>query len=83
MDKRVVEAPKINRSRRLLQAHLELLCEGRKILHLKNVNLKDVVDWDAPRFWRKLRKKHGRDRVKLLGEEENKLKANCQRKQRK
>jgi hypothetical protein len=28
-----------------------------------------------------MRRKHGHDRVKLLGEEENNLKAHCQREQ--
>jgi hypothetical protein len=50
VDKDVVETPKKKRRFRLLQAHLECLYEGRKTLHLKNVNLKDVVYWDAPRF---------------------------------
>jgi len=43
MDKCVVEIPKKDRTRRLLQAHMHFLYEGRKTLHLKNVNLKDVV----------------------------------------
>jgi len=42
MDKGVVETPKKKSRRRFLQAHLELLYEGRKMLHLKSVNLKDV-----------------------------------------
>jgi hypothetical protein len=50
MDKGVVEIPKKKRGRRILQAHLEFLYEDRETLHLKNVNLKDVVYWDAPRF---------------------------------
>jgi hypothetical protein len=37
MDKRVVETLKKERMRRFLQEHMELLCEDRKTLHLKNV----------------------------------------------
>jgi hypothetical protein len=50
MNKGVVETPKKKRRRTLLQANLEFLYEGRKILHLKNVNQKDVVYLNAPRF---------------------------------
>jgi hypothetical protein len=38
------------RMRRFLQEHMEFVCEDRKTLHLKNVSLKDVVYWDAPRI---------------------------------